>query len=134
MAKKPIKLKCVSGRTTEHREGRLYRGYVLKDGSLAVKFGGGHIPLNSRLEMENSLVGITSRFVQLKTKTLKCMRLVGAQQKGTFKPGKRYQIESGRALGAVAGYIFNETGEPWCLYREAVGFSCAIALFEAKYL
>lgn len=74
------------------------------------------------------------RFVALKTKTLKCTRLIGPQKSGSFKSGKRYQVENGRALGAVAGRIFDDEGYPYTLYRCDVGFECAIAKFEAKYL
>lgn len=77
---------------------------------------------------------LEARFVVLKTKTLKCMRVIGPQKKDSFKPGKRYQIESGRALGGVAGRIFDDEGYGYTLYREDVGFSCAVAVFEAKYL
>ena len=49
--------------------------------------------------------------------------------------GKRYQVESGRALGGVAGYIFDRDGCRWTLYREEVGFSVSDGTtFEAKYL
>ncbi|QGF21264.1 hypothetical protein KMB89_gp65 [Citrobacter phage HCF1] len=53
----------------------------------------------------------------------------------TFKADKRYQIEQGRVLGAVAGYVFDEHGDRFTLYREEVGFSAAggAYLFEAKY-
>ncbi|MEX5381375.1 hypothetical protein [Acinetobacter towneri] len=55
--------------------------------------------------------------------------------KKSFKVGKRYQVESGRALGGVAGYIFDEDGYRWTLFREEVGFSIADGTtFEAKYL
>lgn len=77
---------------------------------------------------------LEARFVILKTKTLKCMRIIGPQKKDSFKPGKRYQIESGRALGGVAGRIFDDEGYGYTLYRDDVGFSCAVATFEAKYL
>uniref|UniRef100_A0A6M5CDX7 Uncharacterized protein n=1 Tax=Vibrio phage Vc1 TaxID=1480731 RepID=A0A6M5CDX7_9CAUD len=58
-----------------------------------------------------------------------------SQIKKTFKADKRYQIEQGRVLGAVAGYVFDEHGDRFTLYREEVGFSAAggAYLFEAKY-
>ncbi|QPD96275.1 hypothetical protein [Enterobacter phage N5822] len=56
------------------------------------------------------------------------------KHKKTFKAGKRYQIEQGRVLGGVAGYVFDEDGDRFTLYREEVGFSAGGAyLFEAKY-
>lgn len=80
--------------------------------------------------------GVFARFVELKTKTLKCTGLDHKNPvKKSFKVGKRYQVESGRALGGVAGYIFDEDGSRWTLFREEVGFSIADGTtFEAKYL
>lgn len=77
---------------------------------------------------------LEARFVILKSKTLKCMRVIGPQKSDSFKPGHRYQIESGRALGAVAGRIFDDEGYGYTLYRSEVGFECAVAKFQAKYL
>lgn len=73
---------------------------------------------------------------EIKTKTIKCTWVNHSMQiKKTFKADKRYQIEQGRALGAVAGYVFDEHGDRFTLYREEVGFSAAggAYLFEAKY-
>lgn len=131
MAAKSIKLKCVEANAVWDL-GRMYKATINDNGEVWVRCDSGKQLLNSKLETSGHLA--PARFIHLKTKTLKCMRLVGAQKAGTFKAGKRYQVESGRALGAVAGYIFDESGEPWTLYRESVGFSCACALFEAKYL
>lgn len=74
-------------------------------------------------------------FREIKTKTIKCTWVDHSMEvKKTFKAGKRYQIEQGRVLGGVAGYVFDEDGDRWTLYREEVGFSAAGAyLFEAKY-
>lgn len=71
----------------------------------------------------------------IKTKTIKCTFVDHKVQcKKSFKEGKRYQIESGRALGAVAGYVFDEEGYRWTLYREEIGFSAGgCHLFEAIY-
>lgn len=73
---------------------------------------------------------------EIKTKTIKCTWVNHSMQiKKTFKADKRYQIEQGRVLGAVAGYVFDEHGDRFTLYREEVGFSAAggAYLFEAKY-
>lgn len=72
---------------------------------------------------------------QVKTKTIKCTKVDHKNPcKKTFKEGKRYQIESGRALGGVAGYVFDDNGDRWTLYREEVGFSAADTyFFDAKY-
>lgn len=72
----------------------------------------------------------------VKTKTIKCTWVNHSMQiKKTFKADKRYQIEQGRVLGAVAGYVFDENGDRFTLYREEVGFSAAggAYLFEALY-
>lgn len=88
-----------------------------------------------QLQGEDSLgEPLEARFVILKAKTLKCMKIIGPQKKDSFKPGKRYQVQDGRALGGVAGRIFDDEGYGYTLYREDVGFSCAVAEFEAKYL
>lgn len=74
-------------------------------------------------------------FREIKTKTIKCTWVDHSMKhKKTFKAGKRYQIEQGRVLGGVAGYVFDEDGDRFTLYREEVGFSAGGAyLFEAKY-
>lgn len=72
----------------------------------------------------------------IKTKTIKCTWVNHSMQiKKTFKADKRYQIEQGRVLGDVAGYVFDEQGDRFTLYMEEVGFSAAGGdyLFEAAY-
>lgn len=71
---------------------------------------------------------------EIKTKTLLCTSVDHSLSvKKTFKKGKRYQIESGRVLGAVAGYVYDEQGDRFTLYRCEEGFECATAKFQAKY-
>lgn len=74
-------------------------------------------------------------FREIKTKTIKCTFVDHSlKHKKTFKAGKRYQIEQGRVLGGVAGYVFDEDGDRFTLYREEIGFSAGGAyLFEALY-
>ena len=74
-------------------------------------------------------------FRVIKARTIKCTWVDHSSKvKKSFKAGKRYQIEQGRVLGGVAGYVFDEDGDRWTLYREEVGFSAAgVYLFEAKY-
>lgn len=74
-------------------------------------------------------------FRVIKSKTIKCTFVDHKNPtKKTFKAGKRYQIEQGRVLGGVAGYVFDEDGDRFTLYREEVGFSAGgCYLFEAKY-
>lgn len=71
----------------------------------------------------------------VKTRTILCKFVDHSSKvKKTFKAGKRYQVEQGRVLGGVAGYVFDEDGDRWTLYREEVGFSAGSTyLFEAKY-
>lgn len=78
---------------------------------------------------------VHNEYREIKTKTIACTWVDHSMEvKKTFKAGKRYQIEQGRVLGGVAGYVFDEDGDRWTLYREEVGFSAAGAyLFEAKY-
>ena len=79
---------------------------------------------------------VESDYRHIKTKTIKCTfvdhKIPGKKH---FKEGRRYQIEQGRALGAVAGYVFDEAGDRWTLYRdEEVGFSAGCCyFFEAMY-
>lgn len=73
-------------------------------------------------------------FREIKTKTILCTGVDHSLSvKKTFKQGKRFQIESGRVLGAVAGYVYDEQGDRFTLYRCEEGFECATAKFQAKY-
>lgn len=74
-------------------------------------------------------------FRVIKARTIKCTFVDHSLgNKKTFKAGKRYQVEQGRVLGGVAGYVFDEDGDRFTLYREEVGFSAGgCYLFEAKY-
>src|SRR5699024_8490061 len=78
---------------------------------------------------------VESDYRHIKTKTILCTFVDHSLSvKKTFKQGKRYQVESGRVLGAVAGYVFDEAGDRWTLYREELGFSAGgCYLFEAMY-
>lgn len=138
---KSIKLKCVeSNMKLFFTADKLYAGKIDDDGNIFVKFApkGWH-KLDEKLFAHGETTDgepLTAQFVQLKTKTIKCTWVNHSMQiKKTFKPGKRYQVEQGRVLGAVAGYVFDENGDRFTLYREEVGFSAAggAYLFEAKY-
>lgn len=142
---KSIKLKCTASNLNSFFEDSvLYKGRIKDDGSMQVrdKYGVwfdlpknmimvGTIASGSNEEREGC-----ATFVELKTKTLKCVGLDHSNHmKKSFSVGKRYQVESGHALGAVAGYIFDRDGCRWTLYREEVGFSVSDGTtFEAKYL
>lgn len=77
---------------------------------------------------------VESDYRHIKTKTILCTYVDHSLSvKKTFKQGKRYQVESGRVLGAVAGYVYDEQGDRFTLYRCEEGFECATAKFQAKY-
>lgn len=77
---------------------------------------------------------VESDYRHIKTKTILCTFVDHSLSvKKTFKKGKRYQVESGRVLGAVAGYVYDEQGDRFTLYRCEEGFECATAKFQAKY-
>lgn len=77
---------------------------------------------------------VESDYRHIKTKTILCTYVDHSLSvKKTFKQGKRYQVESGRVLGAVAGYVYDEQGDRFTLYRCEDGFECATAKFQAKY-
>ncbi|QGH76976.1 hypothetical protein [Escherichia phage BEK12B] len=77
---------------------------------------------------------VESDYRHIKTKTILCTFVDHSLSvKKTFKQGKRYQVESGRVLGAVAGYVYDEQGDRFTLYRCEDGFECATAKFQAKY-
>lgn len=77
---------------------------------------------------------VESEYRHIKTKTILCTCVDHSLSvKKTFKQGKRYQVESGRVLGAVAGYVYDEQGDRFTLYRCEEGFECATAKFQAKY-
>lgn len=121
------------------KENNLYKGKVINSGAVFVKVDGyGWVELDKMATNGMTLEGkpIDAQFVELKTKTLKCVGLDHKNPvKKSFSVGKRYQVESGRALGSVAGYIFDRDGCRWTLYREEVGFSVSDGTtFEAKYL
>ena len=77
---------------------------------------------------------VESDYRHIKTKTILCTFVDHSLSvKKTFKQGNRYHVESGRALGAVAGYVYDEQGDRFTLYRCEDGFECATAKFQAKY-
>lgn len=136
---KSIKIKCTMSLTKTFNANHMYKASIDDEGNVSVWKGKAKIVLSVGVsgEIFISQGGIVAAtFVQLKTKTLKCMALDHSNSmKKSFKPGKRYQVDSGRALGGVAGLIFDEDGCPWNLYREEIGFSIADGTtFEAKYL
>lgn len=132
---KTIKLKVTYSITNKFQTNNLITARVNDNGEIFTGKGKDKIRINVGTSGE-MFADCGARFVELKTKTLKCTGLDHRNpMKKSFKVGKRYQVESGRALGGVAGYIFDEDGCRWTLFREEVGFSIADGTtFEAKYL
>lgn len=132
---KSIKLKVTYSITNKFQTNNLITARVNDNGEIFTGKGKDKIRINVGTSGE-MFADCGARFVELKTKTLKCTGLDHRNpMKKSFKVGKRYQVESGRALGGVAGYIFDEDGCRWTLFREEVGFSIADGTtFEAKYL
>lgn len=143
---KSIKIKCTSSRAVNIQENNLYSARIDDEGnasmmvynSAELKKKRVYLSIGISGELFISGVGgvVVATFIELKTKTLKCVGLDHKNPvKKSFTVGKRYQVESGRALGGVAGYIFDRDGCRWTLYREEVGFSVSDGTtFEAKYL
>lgn len=136
---KSIKIKCTMSLTKNFNANHMYKAKVDDEGNISTGKGKAKIVLSVGVSGDIFVSSdgiVAATFVELKTKTLKCMTLDHKNpMKKSFKVGKRYQVDSGRALGGVAGLIFDEDGSPWNLYREEVGFSVADGTtFEAKYL
>lgn len=130
---KSIKLKCVSIPSNKDKgfvPNNMYKASINDKGEIWVRNPSGKIKLNA-----NFIAADGEKFTELKTKTLKCVGLDHKNPlKKSFKVGKRYQVESGRALGGVAGYIFDEDGCRWTLYRSEIGFDVADGTrFEGIY-
>ena len=142
---KSIKIKCTSSRAVNIQENNLYSARIDDEGNVSMMVYNS-AELKKRVYLSVGISGeffisgvggvVVATFIELKTKTLKCVGLDHKNPvKKSFTVGKRYQVESGRALGGVAGYIFDRDGCRWTLYREEVGFSVSDGTtFEAKYL
>ena len=143
---KSIKIKCTSSLAVNIQENNLYSARIDDEGNVSMMVYNSAELKKKRVYLSIGISGelfisgvggvVVATFIELKTKTLKCVGLDHKNQvKKSFTVGKRYQVESGRALGGVAGYIFDRDGCRWTLYREEVGFSVSDGTtFEAKYL
>lgn len=111
-------------------DNKLMKGRIINDLSMEGQFQVRELAKGSKWQNAN-----INDYREIKTKTILCKWVDHSSSvKKSFKAGKRYQIEQGRVLGGVAGYVFDEDGDRWTLYREEIGFSAAgIYLFEAKY-
>lgn len=143
---KSIKIKCTSSRAVNIQENNLCSARIDDEGNVSMMVYNSAELKKKRVYLSIGISGelfisgvggvVVATFIELKTKTLKCVGLDHKNPvKKSFTVGKRYQVESGRALGGVAGYIFDRDGCRWTLYREEVGFSVSDGTtFEAKYL
>ena len=106
------------------RDNNLFKARV-KDGIEQIKKDGKWIKLQERGKY-------------IKTKTLYVTRVNHKSSvKKNFKLGNRYQVNMHGGLGQSAGYVYDEDGSAWQLYRsEDVGFYtlCQTYYFEAQYL
>lgn len=143
---KTIRVKCTSSIAPKFQLNNMYKVSVNDEGRMTVTVFCSAENKKKRIDLSVGVCGqiflsgvngvVAATFVELKTKTLKCMTLDHSNSmKKSFTVGKRYQVESGRALGGVAGYIFDNDGYRWTLMREEVGFSVLDGTtFEAKYI
>lgn len=143
---KSIKIKCTSSRAVNIQENNLYSARIDDEGNVSMMVYNSAELKKKRVYLSVGISGelfiagvggvVVATFIELKTKTLKCVGLDHKNPvKKSFIVGKRYQVESGRALGGVAGYIFDRDGCRWTLYRSEVGFEVADGTrFEARYV
>lgn len=91
-----------------------------------------------QIKKDGKWINLEERGKYIKTKTLYVTHVNHKSGvKKDFKEGKRYQALMHSSLGQSAGYIYDEGGNAWQLYRsEDVGFYtlCQTYLFEAQYL
>ena len=91
-----------------------------------------------QIKKDGKWVNLEERGKYIKTKTLYVTRVNhNLYFKKSFKLGKRYQVALNGGIGQNAGYIYDEDGSAWQLYRsEDVGFYtlCETYHFEAQYL
>lgn len=91
-----------------------------------------------QIKKDGKWVNLQERGKYIKTKTLYVTKVNHKSGiKKYFKEEKRYQVALHAGLGQNAGYIYDEDGNAWQLYRsEDVGFYtlCQTYHFEAQYL
>lgn len=116
---------------------RLKKVYQYIDSSVINPTAEDHFVEVEQIKKDGKWINLEERGKYIKTKTLYCTK-VNHQSgvKKTFKVDSRYQVNLHSGLGQSAGYIYDEDGSAWQLYRnEEVGFFtlCGTYLFEAKY-
>lgn len=105
-------------------DNRLLKARVSKNGFEQVKINGKWVNLS-----------VKGRYIKTKTLYVTKINHKSPVEK-SFKNGKRYQVDMHAGLGSNAGYIFDEEGVVWQLYRDdEVGFHtiCDTYKFEAAY-
>lgn len=100
--------------------------------------------LKARVKDDVEQIKVSGKWVNLdikgryiKNKTLYVTKINHKSSvKKDFTQGKRYQVDMHAGLGSNAGYIFDNDGVAWQLYRsDDVGFEtvCGTYRFEAAY-
>jgi hypothetical protein len=105
-------------------DNHLLKARVNKNGFEQVKINGKWVNLS-----------IKGRYIKTKTLYVTKINHKSPVEK-SFKDGKRYQVSLHAGMGQNAGYIYDDDGNPWQLYRdEDVGFTslCGTYCWEAKY-
>lgn len=91
-----------------------------------------------QIKKDGKWINLEERGKYIKTKTLYCTKVDHKSGvKKDFKEKRRYQVNLHAGLGQSAGYIYDEDGNAWQLYRsEDVGFYtlCQTYHFEAQCL
>ena len=91
-----------------------------------------------QIKKDGKWIYLNERGKYIKTKTLYCTKVNHKSGvKKDFKENNRYQVNLHAGFGQYAGYIYDEDGNAWQLYRsEDVGFYtlCQTYHFEAQYL
>lgn len=90
-----------------------------------------------QIKKDGKWVNLEERGKYIKTRTLYVTHVNHKSGvKKDFKEGKRYQVLMHSGMGQSSGYIYDEDGNAWQLYRsEDVGFYtlCQTYLFESSY-
>lgn len=89
-----------------------------------------------QIKKDGKWVKLEERGKYIKTKTLYVTHVNNKSGvKKDFKEGKRYIVNLHSGLSQSAGYIYDESGFVWQLYRGDVGFYtlCQTYLFESSY-
>lgn len=89
-----------------------------------------------QIKKDGKWINLEERGKYIKTKTLYVTHVNHKSGvKKDFKEGKRYIVNLHSGLGQSAGYIYDESGFAWQLYRDDVGFTtlCGTYKMEAKY-